>query len=173
MIHVPRRCPAQVGTSPCHFLSVTARVTRDPESGSHRGEALLRFGRPEPSGKPTHCRPAAESDGPLGFEWPRLEGVKVLGWGRELAWARAELVLPADDCRGGALRVVQSAPLPVGQVRSCRGCQCTGQPGRALANSRVRAQARAGAGPWSMAEAEIAPCVLAGAARGPPAPEPC
>lgn len=115
-----------MGTSLCHFLTLTASFGPRPD-GSHAAEVLLQFGSPEQlahgRGGSQGCGPArdveaaaaaatAAPDGPL--EWPGLAGVEVLGWHLPVEGAVLEVVQRTDTC--GGLAVVQRTALPAGAV---------------------------------------------------------
>ena len=114
--------PAQVGTSLCHFLTLTATF-KPHAGGGHAAEVLLQFGSPEQlahggadgqgctAARDAEAAAAAATEGPAGSpEWPGLAGVEVLGWHLPVEDAVLEVVQRTDTC--GGLAVVQRMPLP-------------------------------------------------------------
>lgn len=123
----------QVGSSLCHFMSINASVAPTP-GGRVAGQALLLFGsrslhlgtggagssgcassnRADSPGAclPVDDRASVGAAGDLGFEWPELGGLEVLGWGLPLdpgVPLRMELVQRADSC--GRVMVLDSMDL--------------------------------------------------------------
>lgn len=112
----------QVGDSLCHFLTLQASIRHSPVPAA---ELTLLFGRPstQPAGAAggsnsrllgAGCRPsddmaaAAQQGGQ--FEWPELEGIKVLGWQLPVEGLSVEVVRRADSCE--QLSVVRRLALP-------------------------------------------------------------
>lgn len=118
-VHPPPTAPAvsplQVGTSPCHFLTLEATITQQP-GGGHAAEVLLRFGGPQHqdcSSAAAATQAAAAADGaPPPVAWPDLAGVSVLGWHLPVEGATVEVVQQAEPC--GELLVVERAAAAVG-----------------------------------------------------------
>lgn len=106
----------QVGTSPCHFITLEATITHQPNGGEHAAEVLLRFGSPEHLA----CEGAAAAAGgddasPPPVAWPALAGVSVLGWYLPVQGARVEVVQQAEPC-GELLVVGERAAVPAAAV---------------------------------------------------------
>ena len=113
----------QVGDSLCNFLTVNATFRQEPASGSHAAEVLLQFGSPGQL-RGGGCSAAddvaaAAAAGDLGFEWPLLDGVDVLGWHLPADEVAAEVVQRTDSC--GGLAMVQRLELPQGVASAAPG----------------------------------------------------
>lgn len=118
----------QVGTSLCHFLTLTATFDQQPAGGGRTAEVLLQFGsldhlqRSASSCVPAEdaTKAAAAATAPGGpVEWPDLASIEVLGWHLPAEGAAVEVVQRADTC--GGLAVVQRLALPAGAVGAGSG----------------------------------------------------
>ena len=114
-----------VGSSLCHFLTINSTVSYQQETDNYSGEAVVLFGN-----RGLHFETAAGSGaagcqgvndaalaagaGDLGFEWPQLAGVQVLGWRRTVGPVHMEVVQRADTC--GGLMVVHREAVPASRV---------------------------------------------------------
>jgi hypothetical protein len=107
----------------CNFLTVNATFSHQHASGGHAAEVLLQFGSPGQL-RGGGCSAAddvaaAAAAGDLGFEWPVLAGVDVLGWRLPAEAVAAEVVQRTNSC--GGLAVVQRLVLPQGVASAAPG----------------------------------------------------
>eukprot|EP00887_Chlorella_sp_A99_P002350 scaffold10.g2350.t1 len=110
----------EVGSGPCHVLTLAATVAPTPGTpGVCAGELLLLFGEhaARAAGPSTDSDGAAgggTAGGPPGAEWPALGAVEVLGWQLPVQEPVAlEVVWPRPD---GSLETVKSMAVPPGAV---------------------------------------------------------
>ena len=124
----------EASTSPCHFLTMNVSVEWSPADNSIRGHLLLDFGRAG-SGSGS-CRAAAgghAAGADLGFEWPELEALELLGWHLPPGPAIFEVLQRTEPC--GGLSVLSSRPIATAQVRARVGWWQAYPPGNSLAQS--------------------------------------
>ena len=105
-------------TSPCHFLAMNVTVEQSRAGDSVRGQLLLDFGRMGGGSEPCPANaggPAAGAD--LGFEWPELEALELLGWHLPAgSGALFEVLQRLEPC--GDLSVLSSQAVAAAQVRT-------------------------------------------------------
>ncbi len=110
-----------VGSSPCHFLRISASVAPLLDgTGRVSGQMRLSFGDPKDLSQAS-CGLEPYLTAQQTTAWPVLAGVEVLGWGAPVDSVRMDTLRCASD--GSIEHVVSSQMVPIDQVKTLALCE--------------------------------------------------